>query len=271
MPGHGLLDFARVGTRTVVTRMRANSPLVILTPRTHGAWAWAVCGTLGGGLVSGDDVRLNVTVGENATALVGTQASTKIYRSTGDRHCRQELAATVADNGLLVAAPDPVCCFAGAVYRQRQRIDLTDSGSLVLIDWLTSGRSARGERWQMQSYHSRTEVYADGRQVLRDATLLDAEDGPLWAPSRMGRFDCYAILVVLGRKLIGAARALLEWATETRLLDASAILHSAAPVASGGTILRAAGPSVPVIGQWLRERLGFLRDVGVDDPWARRH
>jgi urease accessory protein len=250
--------------------MRANSPLVILSPRTRELWAWAICGTLGGGLVAGDDICLDVAVGKDAAALIGTQASTKVYRSMGGKNCRQEISAIVEDNGLLILLPDPVCCFAGSVYRQHQRIDLIGSGSAVLLDWFTSGRSACGERWQMQSYTSRTDIFVDGRQTLRDATHLDSADGCLNALSRLGRFDCSAVLMVVGGHLATAARALLEWAAQAQILETSGVLFSAAPVREG-VILRVAGPSTQLLGKWLRKRLTFLEEFGMHDPWMRRN
>ena len=46
-----------------------------------GASAWAYAATYGGGLVGGDSVSMRVEVGAGASALVATQASTKVYRS----------------------------------------------------------------------------------------------------------------------------------------------------------------------------------------------
>src|SRR4051812_10112992 len=78
--GWGELAFERAGAATVLRTVRARSPLRLLTPRNHGHAAWVFAATFGGGLVEGDAIRLEVTLGPEATGLVGTQASTKIYR-----------------------------------------------------------------------------------------------------------------------------------------------------------------------------------------------
>src|SRR5262249_51891808 len=158
----GAIAFVRTGTRTVVHTARAASPLRLLTPSNHGHGAWIYLASLGGGLVDGDAIHLDVEVGPGACGLLGTQASTKVYRCPAGA-CRQETRARVAPEGLLVTIPDPIVCFAGARYGQSITVDLAPGASLVLVDTLTAGRSARGERWDFHRYASRTAVVCDGR------------------------------------------------------------------------------------------------------------
>ena len=173
----GILELSFVAGRTEVTRAFAANPLRLLVPRWRTAAAWVYLSTYGGGLVAGDEIDLHVRIGERARGVLGTQASTKVYRSPVEVPSRQLLRASVADGGLLVLAPDPLTCFAQARYEQSQSIRLHGSGSLVLVDWLTSGRRARGESWAMSRYCSRLQVHRDGELVLADALLLDPPKG----------------------------------------------------------------------------------------------
>ena len=180
--------------------------------------------------------------------------------------------------------PDPVVCFAGASYVQRQMFDLHESASLVLVDWFTSGRSAAGERWAFARYESRTEVRLAGRLVLRDALLLDPADGPIADPHRAGQFDCFASVVLIGRRLDDAGRRILETiasmpvrppasdpqAGSTRSPRAD-VLFSASPLATGcGMVMRVAGTGVEPVGRWLREQLGIVPELFDEDPWSRK-
>src|SRR5207237_901842 len=61
---HGVLSFERAGAATVVGAAYAKSPLRLLTPRNHGAAAWAYTSTLGGGFVDGDRVARRIAAGE---------------------------------------------------------------------------------------------------------------------------------------------------------------------------------------------------------------
>ena len=74
----GHLAFRRSGTGTAVETAFAESPLRFLTPRNHGSAVWAYTSTLGGGLVDGDRLELEISVGPGARAFVSSQGPTRV-------------------------------------------------------------------------------------------------------------------------------------------------------------------------------------------------
>ncbi|MBV8782090.1 MAG: urease accessory protein UreD [Phycisphaerae bacterium] len=249
-----------------MSRLRAESPLRLLMPRPAGGAAWIYTATYGGGLVAGDDIRLDVRLGEGTRCMLATQASTKIYRAAG-AECRQQLNAAVGADSLLVSLPDPVVCFGGARYRQRQRFVLDRGASLVVLDWFTSGRSGRGERWQMTAYESMTEVIEGDRCIFRDALRLHPDNGLIGGTMRMGGWNCFALLLLIGP----FAQQLLEDihqmpAASSPLIGASPLTHSSAP----GAVIRIAGRSVEEVEHQLHDRLTFCSESLNCDPWARK-
>jgi len=262
------LELALVNGATAITGLRASAPLKLLAPRSRGRAAWVFTSTYGGGLVAGDDTRLEVRAGEGTACLLSTQASTKIYRTPGCVPCRQELAAHVTDGAVLVCAPEPVTAFADAVFEQRQRFDLGANASLVLVDWLTSGRRARGERWAFSRYRSRNDIHVGGRHVFHDALLLDSADGDIGGPQRLGRFECLGLVVILGVAFRPAADAVHEFVRSQPVGRCEDLFFSASPLA-GGVVLRVAGVSTELVSRWLRARLAFTRDLLGGDPWMR--
>ncbi|MEO7096870.1 MAG: urease accessory protein UreD, partial [Polyangiales bacterium] len=209
MIGQGSLVFSRVGARTVPTTIRAESPLRLLTPQNDGVASWAYASSFGGGLVDGDSVAMDIVVDDGASALFATQSSTKVYRGTS----RMTLDARVGEQALLAVVPDPIVCFEGASYAQRISIVLAATSSLVLVDALTAGRSARGERWAFARYESvlsvervdRVDTSGTRTAVLLDPVRLDARESGL--ARRFGRFDAIATIVLLGPAIEDAARA----------------------------------------------------------------
>jgi urease accessory protein len=266
VPGYGALGVMRSGGKSVISRAYATSPLRLLTPGNHGHAAWIYTSSHGGGLVDGDHIALEIEIGEDAAAFVSTQASTKIYRSP--RGTSAEMRARVAPDGLLVVAPDPVVCFARSRYRQIQRFDLADRSALVLLDWISSGRHAAGERWAFDEYHGQIVVRLDGKLLVHDALALRAADGDLAV--RLGRFDVLAVAVLVGTALRAVAASLISRVSRGAVVRRSDHLVAASALGDDGCVIRIAGCSVEHVGRTIRELLGFLPAMLGDDPWTRK-
>lgn len=325
--GQATLEVEQVAGESTVTSAFATSPLKLLTPRARGQSAWAFTSSFGGGLVAGDQTRLDLRLGVGTRCFVGTQASTKIYRNPSRRPCSHVTQATLEAGSLLVFAPDPVQPFAHSTYVQRQVFHLRPGAGLVLVDWFCAGRAARGERWAFTRFQSRNEVWStpdqapsppsnreEGRgeearrglgfpnklaplsgslptrssrgerdhgpsvlafstheteRVFLDSLLLDSADGSLGGPHRTGRFNCFALLVLLGAPVRQIAAQVLETVSRQPITRGEALLFSASPV-SDGALLRVAGETVERVGRELRRHLAPLSEILGDDPWSRK-
>jgi urease accessory protein len=198
-----------------------------------------------------------------------TQSQTKIYRSTAGQPARQSLTARVAEGAFLVSMPDAVSCFADSVFEQRQRLELCSSSSLMWLEWLTSGRRARGERWAFRRYHSTTDVLVANKLIFRDTLRLDQTDGPVDNPHRMGKCDCFATILLLGPRLSSFGSELLKWIANQPMASPDPVMFAASPVADG-VVVRVAGPSTELVGRWLRAKLNFLPELLGGNPWERK-
>ncbi len=267
--GQARLHVATIAGRSAVLGSHARNPLRLLTPRIHGETVWAYTSNFGGGLVAGDQTRLELRLDPGARCFLSTQASTKIYRNPGQLPCSHELVATAGEDALLIVAPDPVQCFAESCYEQRQHFALSSSANLVVVDWMSAGRAARGERWKFHRYRSRNEIERDGKTLLLDTLLLDARDGALDSKFRGGRFNCLASVVLFGPRLLPHAREILDWHAAQPIVPRASLIFAASPRYEG-VLLRFAGTSVEEVGQAIRERIGFVQDLLKDDPWCRK-
>jgi urease accessory protein len=267
--GEAQLHVACIAGRSTVVSSQARSPLRLLTPRAGGESVWAYTSSFGGGMVAGDRTCLEVAVDAGARCFLSTQASTKVYRNPARLPCSHELVARVGDDALLILAPDPVQCFAESSYEQRQHFTLAASASLVLVDWMSAGRTACAERWNFRRYLSRNEVQRDGRKLLIDALLLDSADGALDSRFRGGRFNCLATVVLFGPRMTGYAKEILDGCAAQPITPKANLVFAASPVHEGA-LVRFAGTSVEEVCRAIQERLGFIRDLLDDDPWTRK-
>jgi urease accessory protein len=219
-------------------------------------------------LVAGDRISLDVAVGAGATVLLATQASTKVYRSDGEAS-EQRLAARVADGAFLALWPDPVCCFAGARYRQEQEIALDAGGSLLLVDGVVAGRVARGERWSGASYFSRTRVFVAGQLRVHEALRLVDDAGVPSVAERLAGMDALAVAILLGPRVAPLAAQLVAQLAAAPAV-AAPLMASASAVADGA-LLRVAGRRPDAVAAWLRRALCKIAVELGEDPWTRRY
>ncbi|GAB1314039.1 Urease accessory protein UreD [Madurella fahalii] len=160
-------------------------PLKLITPprpsETQSVLVFLL--SYGGGLVAGDVVNLSVDVQAGAKLTLVTQGHTKIFKSvTPDTVTRQTMSVRIAAGAALCLLPDPVQPFENSVYEQVQVFKLARNASLCLLDWVTRGRTARGENWSFVRWVGRNEVWAlrddptaGDRLLVRDSVILDSD------------------------------------------------------------------------------------------------
>jgi urease accessory protein len=264
----GRLEVAAVDGCSAVVTCLASSPLQLLAPRARGRAVWTLAASHGGGLVPGDAIELEVALGPGATACLGTQAETKVYREADAGGASHRVTAAVGEGGLLALLPDPVSPFGGSRYQQLQRFELAAGASLVVLDAVTAGRAARGERWAFAGWRSRNEVRVAGQLVLADGMRLEAGHGPPVARRLLG-VELLATVILVGPRVAPAAREILEAVSGVAAAGDAPVLEAASPLADG-VLLRVAARSVEDGMAALRSRLAFLAAPLDGDPLLRR-
>ena len=266
----GEIDCRLVEGNAALVRCCSRAPLKFLTPNPVGRAASVVMSSFGGGLVAGDEVSVVANVQRDAACILSTQSAGKAYRSDG-RTSSQSLDATIAEGALLAVLPDPLCCFADARFAQRQTFELSARANLVWLDCFTSGRWARGERWAFRSLQSRTDIRIDGQIVLRETIRLDHTLHTIEDPMRVGGYDCYATLAIVGPQLhamADAAERLIAALPADRTTTQQ--LVSCTRLDEHGVIVRVLGQASQSVLHTLRPIVASLADVIGADPWSRK-
>ena len=324
--GRAALEVDCIFKESTVTGAYATSPMKLLTPRSRGRCVCSYASNFGGGLVAGDQTRLDLRIGDQARCFIGTQASTKVYRNPHSLPCSHGTHATIGAGGLLVFAPSPVQPFAQSSYTQAQEFRLAPGAGLALLDWFTSGRAACGERWAFEHLSMRNEIWQssefngiagapapsvesaavvapvdDGKGaadvkrgnnqlqasahapphvdgdpmtssdqcVFLDSCCLDSEDENLTSAYRTGRFNCFAMFVLIGSPLKKLADRIVEEVQRLSVKRRARLLISASQLKEGA-LLRVAGEEVGEVDRYLRKHLALLADLLGEDPWSRR-
>ncbi|RDA94449.1 hypothetical protein CP533_2216 [Ophiocordyceps camponoti-saundersi (nom. inval.)] len=182
-PGEGklvakLLPGGGSGLETILYQY----PLKLISPSAPSAAQKSVLVFLlsyGGGLVAGDAVNLSIHVRPGASLSLVTQGHTKIFKCpSADVVTSQSMRIRMDRDSAVCLLPDPVQPFEDSVYVQTQVFELEKRCSLCLLDWVTAGRTARGEKWSFVKWTGRNEVWLRGatpRLLVRDTIVLSAD------------------------------------------------------------------------------------------------
>jgi urease accessory protein len=188
----------------------------------------------------------------------------------------QNMTFRVEPEGALFLLPDPVTCFQSASYSQKQTFHLSRDASLVVLDWLTSGRRTTGEDWAFSQYYSANEVWADGKRIAKDVMLL--EDTEVYSPAprtlgdRLAPYSCYAMVILYGPLVQAVISGMIAQYDRISVLKAKTppeMLWSLSPMdPEGGTrwaVIRVAGKETEVVKRWLGQALEELQHIiGID-------
>ncbi|CAF1817710.1 unnamed protein product [Brassica napus] len=291
----GKVVVEKIRGRSTATSCFSKYPLKFILPTkvapvgTDVVWIYSI--TYGGGIVSGDSISCEFTIGDGCTAVLTTQSSTKVYKAIGSKCSEQTLEARIGSESLLVVIPDPVTCFSTARYYQKQNFRLVSDSNLVLVDWITSGRHANGEKWDFEFYKSINNVYLeDDKPLFLDTVLLEKRNIQSIA-ERMQDYHAIAMVILFGPKLrelqkqvqenvknMMAEQLQISYGSRRHNPDSRARNGFMKPefIAScstfgpegKGVVIRIASDSTEPVYNFLRQQLGGLEPLLGQSPYA---
>ncbi|WVQ82966.1 hypothetical protein IAT38_005102 [Cryptococcus sp. DSM 104549] len=309
-PGEGLLRLssshhnhhARFSTLLAAYPLKLLSPTPLPSQPPNVAVVYTLA--YGGGLVAGDVVSLRVDVDKGCGLVMLTQGSTKVFKRrpgirplshshipqprssssgpAGESITRQRMHITLQPNSFLFLLPDSISPFRASSYSQAQRFVLPEdrSASVLVLDWVNSGRGQRPEWedeeiWSMDVYGSTNEVFVGkDRLVMRERMVLDNSIFPSQPSNptalspiarQLSPYNIYATLLLLGPHLTPLLTYLKSLADRTRqfqMKEPMGLVWSFSEVDEqlGGAVVRIAAREVEDARKWLR---GVMTAAGV--------
>lgn len=192
------LGFQRREAATILARRAHVGPLRIqkaLYPEGE-----AVCHAIvlhpPSGIVGGDELEIDVTVGAGAHALLTTPGAGKWYRSAG-AWASQRLGFEVEAQGVLEWLPQETIVFDAARATMRSSIELADDARFIGMEVLCLGRRASGEKFTEGAVRLETRVRRGGRPVWLERGLLEGGSGLLDASAGLAGFSVSGTLLAV--------------------------------------------------------------------------
>lgn len=162
------LGFVRRERTTVLAHRRHLGPLGVQRPFYSDADP-ATCQVYllhpPGGLVSGDDLGIDVKIGERAHALLTTPAATKVYRSRGSA-AAQAVSMRIDTGARGEWLPQETIVYDGARAALATRFELAADAELIAWEVTCLGRPACGERFTHGALDQRIEISREGTPLV---------------------------------------------------------------------------------------------------------
>jgi len=252
-----VLDYRRDGDRTTALD-RHEGPLRVLQrlyPEGPGICHHVVVHPPGG-IVGGDMLEIEATVGEGCHALVTTPGATRFYRSAG-APAHQQATLALAPGARLEWLPLETIAYRGCDAGNRVQVMPAPGAEAIGWDLLALGLPAAGEAFDRGRFLQHLEL--PGRWLERGLIAADDSvllDGPL---GLAGHRVLGSLWFVAGTPLAAARRdALLDAAREACADDA--LPAGATAPQPGVLVLRALAQRVePLMAAFVRVRAAWRR------------
>lgn len=206
------LDFAVRQGRTTLAKMQFHGPLRVQRPfypepapaKAAGrAQASQPCHCCllhpPGGLVSGDDLSLEVRLGQGAHALLTAPSASKFYAADAHNVAQRQTNDLYVTSGVLEWLPRETIVYDGARAEMRTSVELDAASACIGWEMVCLGRPAAGETFTTGSVRQSLCVSREGVPLLHEVLRLEGGDALQRGACGLGSHAVSATLFAVGR------------------------------------------------------------------------
>ena len=206
------LNFAVRQGRTTLAKMQFHGPLRVQRPfypepapaETAGrAPASQPCHCCllhpPGGLVSGDDLSLEVRLGQGSHALLTAPSASKFYAADAHNVAQRQTNDLHVSGGMLEWLPRETIVYDGARAEMRTSVELDAASACIGWEMVCLGRPAAGETFTTGSVRQSLCVSREGVPLLHEVLRLEGGDALQLGACGLGGHAVSATLFAVGR------------------------------------------------------------------------
>ncbi len=197
------LGFSRREGRSVLHDLYRVTPLLV-----QQALYWdeampelPICSiiAIGGGILQGDRYRIDISVGEGASAHVTTQSANRVHQMDAN-YASQHQAVTLERGAYLEYLPDFTIPYRGSRFINQTDIVIAEDATLLHGEMVLAGRKHHhvDERFGLDLLSLAVAVRRpDGRKIFAEKILIEKDEPTVDYPAVMGGFDAFANIMCL--------------------------------------------------------------------------
>ncbi|MFL5745847.1 MAG: urease accessory protein UreD [Niastella sp.] len=149
------------------------------------------------GVLEGDDYHVKINIEANCHLHLHTQSYQRLFPM---KHGARQVTEVYLQKGAtFVYIPHPAVPHKQAAFTAVNKIYLQDNNRLIWGDVLTCGRKLNGERFDFIKYHNITDVYIQGRLIIKENLLVQPGVVDLHTIGQWEGFSHQASLIILDK------------------------------------------------------------------------
>ncbi len=180
--GAGELTVKNSGERTRIDKFYQLGSAKIRFPKPTTSTLEAVLINTAGGLTGGDRISWRAFAGNNCDLTLTTQASEKVYKSTGGI-ASANIQLSGGRNASLSWLPQDTILFDNSAITRNIEVDLDPTAHCLIVEPLTFGRKAMGEEVRNCRFRDSWNIRVDGKLVHSERFMLDGDATAVLAES----------------------------------------------------------------------------------------
>ncbi len=191
-----------IGARTAIVEAFRSVPFHLGLPsdRVGDGRAELILQNVGPGVLPSDRLRIELDVGPGATLDVRGQGATRIHPSPSGVPGEIETRLRVDTGGLMIFLPGELIPYRAARLHQATTLAVARGGHLAMVETLTRGREAMGERDAYATLDLRIRAGYGERPVLIERARLEPANRATDSIGRHGPFAVSASLYLIGER-----------------------------------------------------------------------
>ncbi|MEM7029871.1 MAG: urease accessory protein UreD [Chloroflexota bacterium] len=198
--GHLSLNFQadKAEAKTIMRVTKQAHPLRAIRSFTQPDGTAAVhLHNVSGGVLGGDHLALQATIGPEAQVQLTTPGSTRIYRHRPEfADATQTTSLLIGPRALLEYLPESIIPFAQSRYRQHTQIHLGPDAGLFWWEIVAPGRVAYKEQFTYDWLEMKTDIYALQKPIAVERLRFSPGQQTSLSMVRLGKFTYWATFYV---------------------------------------------------------------------------
>jgi urease accessory protein len=222
-----------------------------------------------GGIAQGDRRRVDIEVGPEAYARVGTASSTKVHSMTHN-YAQADLFASLAAGSHFEYLPEPTILHEESRLYRSTEIDIDPDATAIIGDVIVPGRLARNEAYRFDRFVSELAVRRGEKLLAADSLWLEPGSKDLDRAGRVGDRPVVGTMYVLAPAVDTAPLSDAIHESVTAATADETVAGATELPNDAGIFVRSIGAVTPGVRSALDAGWATARGELLDEPTPRR-